>query len=202
MALEQVLTQELSLVLTQAMRQVLHCLETPAAELSEYLQEEALSNPLLEVEAPPIPALISQQPEVGAPTICREDQLIRNGQSTAEPASFTDYVSSPVSFREHLDLQLKLMAELDRPTEALCHYLVGCLNSAGYLDCSLSELAEDLGCSQFDLEQALFVVQSLDPPRGHWRQRSLRVPDASVGAKSRIHRRKCPSGQGRAPPAG
>lgn len=33
----------------------------------------------------------------------------------------------------------------------------------------LPELAQELGCSQFDLEQALFAVQSLDPP-GHWGQ--------------------------------
>lgn len=164
MALEQVLTQEQSLILTQAMRQALHCLETPAAELSEYLQEEALSNPLLEVEPPPISAPISQQPEVGNVPIRQEERLIWEGESPAEPASVSDYVSFPVSFQEHLDLQLKLMSGLDKPTEALCHYLVGCLNSAGYLDCPLSELAGELGCSRFDLEQALFVVQSLDPP--------------------------------------
>lgn len=164
MSLEQVLAQEQSLILTPAMRQALRCLETPAAELSEYLQEEALSNPLLEVDLPPISMPVPRQPEAGDASIRREERLIWEGESSAAPSSFPDYVSSPVSFREHLDLQLKLMSGLDKPTEALCHYLVGCLNSAGYLDCPLSELAGELGCSRFDLEQALFVVQSLDPP--------------------------------------
>lgn len=159
MALEQVLKQEQTLILTQAMRQALHCLETPAAELYEYLQEEALSNPLLEVDPPSFPA--AGQRTDAAP-IQREERLIWEGRFSPEAAEYT--VSSPVSFREHLDLQLQLTAGLDKATETLCHYLVGCLNSAGYLDCSLSELSRELGCSRFDLEQALFVVQSLDPP--------------------------------------
>lgn len=159
MALEQVLKQEQTLVLTQAMRQALRCLETPATELCEYLQEESLSNPLLEVEPPAFPAA---EQRTDAVPIQREERLIWEGHFAPEAAEFT--VSSPVSFREHLDLQLKLMAGLDKATETLCHYLVGCLNSAGYLDCPLSELAQELRCSRFDLEQALFVVQSLDPP--------------------------------------
>jgi RNA polymerase sigma-54 factor len=45
----------------------------------------------------------------------------------------------------------------------LSEYLVGCLSPAGYLDCPLDELSAELGCPLFDLEQALFVVQSLEP---------------------------------------
>ena len=52
MKLEQ--TQQLAqrLVLTQTMRQSLDCLQLSAPELTEYVQEAALSNPLLDVQAP------------------------------------------------------------------------------------------------------------------------------------------------------
>ena len=52
--LEQKQTLSQKLVLTQTMRQSLDCLQLSAPELSEYVQEVALSNPLLDVQSPPI----------------------------------------------------------------------------------------------------------------------------------------------------
>lgn len=78
-------------------------------------------------------------------------------------ADFATYCSSKVSFSDYLNEQLGQMKQLDGKTKALCSFLVGCLNSCGYLDGTLSELAEELHLPLFDLEQALFVVQSLEP---------------------------------------
>jgi hypothetical protein len=50
--LEQRQTLSQKLVLTQTMRQSLDCLQLSAPELSEYVQEVALSNPLLDVQSP------------------------------------------------------------------------------------------------------------------------------------------------------
>lgn len=52
--LEQKQTLSQKLVLTQTMRQSLDCLQLSAPELAEYVQEVALSNPLLDVQSPPI----------------------------------------------------------------------------------------------------------------------------------------------------
>ena len=52
MKLEQTQSLAQKLVLTQNMRQSLDCLQLSAPELSEYVQEVALSNPLLDVQAP------------------------------------------------------------------------------------------------------------------------------------------------------
>ena len=52
MQLEQRQTLCQKLVLTQTMRQSLDCLQLSAPELSEYVQEVALSNPLLDVQSP------------------------------------------------------------------------------------------------------------------------------------------------------
>ena len=51
MKLEQTQSLAQKLVLTQNMRQSLDCLQLSAPELSEYVQEVALSNPLLDVQA-------------------------------------------------------------------------------------------------------------------------------------------------------
>ncbi|MEI3141058.1 MAG: hypothetical protein V8S34_05530 [Lawsonibacter sp.] len=50
MELQPSLTVSQKLTLTPAMRQALRCLQLPIPELSELLQEEALSNPLLNAE--------------------------------------------------------------------------------------------------------------------------------------------------------
>ena len=51
MQLEQRQTLSQKLVLTQTMRQSLDCLQLSAPELTEYAQEVALSNPLLDVQS-------------------------------------------------------------------------------------------------------------------------------------------------------
>ena len=50
--LEQAQSLSQKLILTQAMRQSLDCLRLSAVELSEYVQEISLSNPLLDVQTP------------------------------------------------------------------------------------------------------------------------------------------------------
>ena len=52
---------------------------------------------------------------------------------------------------------------MDEQTRKNCEFLIGCLDSHGYLDCPLNELAEEQGKTFFEMEQALFVIQSLDP---------------------------------------
>ncbi len=171
MLLEQRLTQTQKLILTQAMQQSLHCLQMTALELRSYLQELSLSNPLLDVDEQPLGDL---RPEVIEPEtreqdnvpIERREQMIWESSRSFndESSDFTACLTRPQSFTDYLNDQLGQLALLDPATLTLCRYLVGCLNSAGYLDVPLWDLAEDLSVPLFDMEQALFVVQALDPP--------------------------------------
>lgn len=138
MPLTQRPVQTQRLVMTQQMQLSLRFLQLPAQELGKLLEEEALSNPVLEVEA--------SYPAEGG-----------------KLSDFTDFFTRPPSYTEHLNEQLGQMRELDAPMLARCRYLVGCLNESGYLDCPLSELAVESRQSLGDMEQALFVVQTLDP---------------------------------------
>ena len=165
MAFQQRLEQAKKQILTQAMLQSLNCFQMPSMELREFLQEAALSNPLLDVEDTPYdgpqPETLEPAPATDIP-IERREQLIWDGGGAE--TDFTSCLSRPQTFREYLNAQLGQTAPLDAETLVLCRYLVGCLNSAGYLDCEVPELAEELNVNAQDLEQALFVVQSLDPP--------------------------------------
>jgi RNA polymerase sigma-54 factor len=138
MSLEQQQLQTQKLILTPQMQQALKFLLLPMVEVQKLLEEEALSNPLLEVADFPI-------------------------EHSADNPDFTAFFTRPPSYTETLQEQLGQMRELDDDMLNRCRYLVECLNTSGYLDCPLSELAEETGQSLWDMEQALFVVQTLSP---------------------------------------
>jgi len=166
-ALQQQLEQSQKLALTQAMQQSLRFLQMPALELDEYLQELALSNPILSVETPAIESSYAAPAPAEGDDPSPEflESSFRSGGGGSESGDPMEFAAArPMSLARHLGDQLGQMKALDQQTLARCLYLVGCLNSLGYLDCPLPELAEELRQTLFDMEQALFVVQSLDPP--------------------------------------
>jgi len=160
----QVLTHKL--ILTQSMRQSLQCLQFSAHELNDYVQEAALSNPLLEVktadfyEALPMDALVSTLPE-------REIDFYNTpyfkAPSAVPPFPLDLFASREQSITEYLTEQLGQMRLVNDEMRKVCQYLIACLDHRGYLDCPLSELAEETGYSAEALEQALYVIQMLDP---------------------------------------
>lgn len=160
MILRQQNKQTLSSTLNQSVYQQLNCLQIPAGQLAEYVQEAFVSNPMLTFD--------ESQPEQN---LCDGGDVIRT-----KPRRFTGGSVSPEyaqwqletavcqqSYTDHLLEQLGQIRGLDKNTAALCRYIICSLDSRGYLDCPVSELAEDLGVPLFDMEQALFIVQSLEP---------------------------------------
>lgn len=166
--LKQCLEQSQRLALSQSMQQSLQCLALPVQDLCSFLEEAALSNPLLEVETPRPETLETGQAvnaaEERIPLEFRDEPFRSRRREPDGGSDFTALVSHPPTFAEYLNEQLGQMRQLSGEMLELCRFLVGCLNSAGYLDCPLEELAAEAGESTFHMEQALFVVQALDPP--------------------------------------
>ncbi len=159
MELKQSVAQKQKLSLTPRMRQSLEYLQVSLIELDEMLREEALSNPLLIVRSPSFE---------GAPPVRRwESSALRSqaawDRSGQEMDPLDRYVRD-ATFQEHLEEQLGQFPGLDREMLWICRYLVGCLDERGYLDCALEELEEEIHIPYERLEQALFVIQMLDPP--------------------------------------
>ena len=169
MLLEQTQILSQKLVLTQAMRQSLDCLQLSAPELSDYVQEIALSNPLLDVQLPTY--YETQLPSESAPAE-REALDVResdswHGFSTSNAENiqdFTAFLTRETTFRDHLNEQIGQTKLVDDELLRLCRFLIDCLDERGYLDCPLEELSKDFDIPLFALEQALFAVQMLDPP--------------------------------------
>lgn len=84
MQLEQRQTLSQKLVLTQTMRQSLDCLQLSAPELTEYVQEVALSNPLLDVQSPTY--YETELPsEAGLPPSVNRSRFARRTRGAASP---------------------------------------------------------------------------------------------------------------------
>ena len=170
MKLEQTQWLAQKLVLTQNMRQSLDCLQLSAPELSEYVQEIALSNPLLDVQAPTY--YETQLPSETAPSE-REAAEVREsdawqgvsaGRGGDTPSDFTAFLVREKTFRDHLNEQIGQMKLVDDALLRLCRFLIDCLDERGYLDCPLEDLAREFDLPLFSLELTLFAVQMLDPP--------------------------------------
>ena len=154
--------------LMPSVQQSLKYLQMPIQELSSYLEELSMRNPLLDVDLPPIgepyPQTKVQEPdndEISVREVFGRFSPARGGESQAD---FADVYTSEKSFSDYLLEQLGQMHELNERQLRLCRFIVGCLNTSGYMDCPLQELSEMLDVSLFELEQALYVVQMLDPP--------------------------------------
>lgn len=159
MELKQSVAQKQKLSLTPRMRQSLEYLQVSLIELDEMLREEALSNPLLIVRSPSFE---------GAPPVRRRESSALRSQAawdrSGQEMDPLDRYVRDATFQEHLEEQLGQFPGLDREMLWICRFLVGCLDERGYLDCALEELEEETHIPYERLEQALFVIQMLDPP--------------------------------------
>lgn len=163
----QKLEQAQKLSLTPTMRQALECLQLPAMDLLQYVQEAALENPMLEVELPALTSVSLDAP-TSETTVTQydswDDCFARRRTDSADADPLAAAPAEAASLRDHLLSQIGQTALIDASLQPLCRFLVDCLDSRGYLDCPLDALAQETGQPLFLMEQALFAVQMLDPP--------------------------------------
>jgi RNA polymerase sigma-54 factor len=81
---------------------------------------------------------------------------------SVEKPSFETFLSAPVTLGDHLRSQLSVSLVSDEIRDA-AESIIGNLNEDGYLSASLEEIAAAGEHTQEQVEEALRVVQSLDP---------------------------------------
>jgi len=167
MELSYIQSTQQKLVLSLGMRQSLAALQMALPELRAYVEDQALSNPILELEDPEEP---ENAPESLSQSRARDIETIfagdRDFAAFARPdGDWSD--SFPAQdgedFIAQLNDQLIGMEYLTDSMARLCRYLILCLNDRGYFDMDLADFAQACGVTQFQAEQALFIVQSLQP---------------------------------------
>ncbi len=90
--------------------------------------------------------------------------FVVGGRDEEDKDSFETFTSSTTNLLEQLYFQLSLTSADQEHLKPLAEFLVGNLDSNGYLRGSLEEISRFVEADEQDLEKALDLIQSLDPP--------------------------------------
>ena len=152
--------------------------------LNQELMENPILEEVLEPETPPELALdnssLDEAPPLTEPKAEGEkdsfdeidfryyfDEYLDTGFKNREiedsdKPTFETFLTQPTSLEEHLNWQLGL-SEVKPEIAAIAVHIIGNLNEDGYLLLSLEELCEVAPCTMEQAQEALDVVQALDP---------------------------------------
>lgn len=176
------LEQTQKLIMTPELRQAITILQLSALELSTFVDQQILENPLLEVveeNAPDANAETNSEKEAESlenPPESenawemdweeyfqrQEERVTREYEPDASSTQRLEpFVTAAPSLQEYLLGQLhvqKISVPLDH-----VEYLIGNLDENGYLAFPLEEMAREQGIPLASAEKALVVIQSFDP---------------------------------------
>lgn len=143
------LSQQLNmkLMLKPELQQSLHMLQLSSYDLMQYLNEQAVENPVLEIEAP----------------ISSFREMRKSTRKTGGEAYPLGGVQAKKETLEHALLSQLRIARVPSNVYKVAAFLAGNLNDAGYLDISIPETAALLKEPIELVEEALRAIQSLEP---------------------------------------
>ncbi|WHY76816.1 RNA polymerase factor sigma-54 [Neobacillus sp. WH10] len=142
--------QTLKLAMTQELSQAIALLQYSAQELTAFLEDKALENPLLQIETGNVKPM--------NPLIDRN----RRGHQKAEKDWIEQIADKPFSLEDHLISQLKI-TNLSAEQLKVIRHLIQNLDENGYFLGDVSEIAQKLRVAEDLVEDCLAVIQTLEP---------------------------------------
>ena len=178
------LRQSQSLVMTPQLQQAIKLLALSNLEIETFVGEALEANPLLEAgevraedrDAPPE----SEQPDIHDATPGNGDEALdidpaaldtdrdtgdwsaEGAGGSAEAPDLENRSDAGLTLADHLEAQVGPAAP-DAQTAFIARHIIGLLDEAGYLATPLRDIAINLDVPLARVEEALAVVQSLDP---------------------------------------
>ncbi|WP_226655454.1 RNA polymerase factor sigma-54 [Pseudalkalibacillus hwajinpoensis] len=140
--------QTTKLVMTTQLHQAISILQYSTAELLEYVKEQALENPLIELQSP------------------SWDGGIRSSKRSYDSGTRQDpieYAETKKSLHDELHEQMRCIS-LPKKITGIVHYLIDNIDESGYLRINEPEVMAYLRVDQIELTEAVRQVQLLDPP--------------------------------------
>ena len=182
------------LVMTPQLRQAIKLLQLNRLDLTQALQAEIEQNPALEIDRETDasseekdfglsttvdPDSVVKEKEITQPVSQKDAMAETNWEEYANtyetqfsfsrekpqedaPSQF-DFISEKPGLSAYLQWQLA-HDELDSDEWEIARFIIGNLNRYGFLETSLEEIVEQIGCSHDDADYVLEVIQELDPP--------------------------------------
>lgn len=166
--------QTQKLVMTPELIQAIKILQFNTQELDSYVQEELLTNPVLEKEND------SQSLEVDVPAPSEKSEPIDWKEHIREQAYgdgeagnwyeknentgdfYERYVYDDTTLVDHLMFQLQFMTQCDEIHE-IGKYIIESLDENGYMTSTVSEISQALGTDEGKVKAALKIIRRMDP---------------------------------------
>ncbi|WP_053956685.1 RNA polymerase factor sigma-54 [Inediibacterium massiliense] len=162
------------LVMTPELKQAIQILQFNHQELNEFIDEQVLTNPVLEVGLPKDIDIKKKEETVEKRE--KEDvdwkEYIReyddisykqyNFYQEKEETSFEQFVSADITLTEHLLFQLQF-AVLKEKYKRIGRYIIESLDVNGYLNTSIFEVAEYFHTDEKVVGNILSIIQTFEP---------------------------------------
>lgn len=153
--------QEQKLIMTQQMQMSIKILQLSSFELQEYIEKEIQENPLLEAKYD------KKEDNLDYKDIIKylefddytHNNYIKNDDEEISPFNF---ISNKKSLKEYLKEQIAEFDEKDC-TKHICNYIIENIDSKGYLGVSTEDISKEIHIPLSVVENALVIVQSLEP---------------------------------------
>ncbi|MFE1243172.1 RNA polymerase factor sigma-54 [Fictibacillus sp. NPDC058756] len=144
--------QSMNLVMTTELRQAIAILQVPSYELTSYLQEQALENPLIEITEPK-----------GMFTTLKKSGR-KNGVSSqsADKQSYDHLIIEQETLYDYLYKQ-SILLPLQEQDRKIFNYLLLSLNENGYLTVTAEETAAQFTATIANCEELISMLQKLEP---------------------------------------
>jgi len=147
--------QTMNLVMTTELRQAIALLQYSTIDLSQFIQEQSMENPLIELEDKPADIHVEER---------YEPAFTRSGNSSDdEPVSPLDFIKSESNGLWEDLLEQAQFLNVSKEERLILHYLILNLDDNGYLQITTSEVAQQLKISQEKAEKSIQTLQQLEP---------------------------------------
>lgn len=165
--------QRQTLIMTPRLQQAIQLLQLSALELSQFMEEELKSNPILEVDAEEPEDVKAEpvQPETVPVESFWDDYLANSNYSfdlergmerNEDDFNYESFVSAEPTLSEYLLSQFALLAR-DQAELTIGEYLIGCLDEHGFLSISVEQVSEGFGIDLDQVQKVLQMLQTLEP---------------------------------------
>ncbi len=147
--------QVTSLTMTQGLAQAISLLQFSTVELTDFIQERSLENPLLEMED-------HDSKDIFVDRDFKRNTTIRYEEQDKQLSPLDFLTGEGESLQEHLIRQISLLNLSERMKKQV-RYFIYHVNENGYFTEDVEELCLDLKITSTEGEQLLSLLQSLDP---------------------------------------
>ena len=164
------------LVMTPELKQAIQILQFNYQELDQFIGDQILTNPVLELgssneiesnKKQEEKKEKDQKEEVDWKEYFQEFDDISYRQTNyykdKEDVSFEQFVSADITLTEHLLFQLQF-AIINNRYKPIGRYIIESLNKNGYLTIGIAEIAEYFHVSAETVENVLSIIQTFEPP--------------------------------------